>query len=71
MKTARGVTLIVNGQLVDGTGAAAVPDAAVVVRDGRIAYAGPALVPRLKRELAGLLRGAGYRSMADAVGVDA
>ncbi len=42
MKTARGVTLIANGQLVDGTGAAAVPDAAVLVRDGRIAYAGPA-----------------------------
>jgi dihydroorotate dehydrogenase len=35
------------------------------------AYAGPALVPRLKRELAGLLRGAGYQSVADAVGVDA
>ena len=42
MKTARGVTLIANGRLVDGTGAAAVADAAVVVRDGRIAYAGPA-----------------------------
>ena len=42
MKTARGVTLIANGRLVDGTGAPAVPDAAVVVRDGRIAYAGPA-----------------------------
>lgn len=42
MKTARGVTLISNGRLVDGTGAAAVADAAVVVQDGRIAYAGPA-----------------------------
>ncbi len=42
MKTARGVTLIANGRLVDGTGATPVPDAAVVVRDGRIAYAGPA-----------------------------
>ncbi len=42
MKTARGVTLIANGQLVDGTGASGVPDAAVLVRDGRIAYAGPA-----------------------------
>jgi imidazolonepropionase-like amidohydrolase len=41
MRTAPGVTLITNGRLVDGTGAAAVPDAAVVVRDGRIAYAGP------------------------------
>ena len=37
MKTASGVTLITNGQLVDGTGAPAVADAAVVVRDGRIA----------------------------------
>jgi imidazolonepropionase-like amidohydrolase len=42
MKHARGTTLIDHGQLVDGTGAAAVPDAAVVIRDGRIAYAGPA-----------------------------
>jgi imidazolonepropionase-like amidohydrolase len=42
MKTAEGVTLIANGQLVDGTGAPAVPDAAVVVEDGRVTYAGPA-----------------------------
>jgi imidazolonepropionase-like amidohydrolase len=42
MKTATGTTLIHNGQLVDGTGAAAVPNAAVVIQDGKIAYAGPA-----------------------------
>ena len=42
MKTAQGVTLIANGQLVDGTGAAPVPDAAVVIKDGKITYAGPA-----------------------------
>jgi imidazolonepropionase-like amidohydrolase len=42
MKTAHGTTLIEHGQLVDGTGAAAVPKAAVVVRDGRIVYAGAA-----------------------------
>jgi imidazolonepropionase-like amidohydrolase len=42
MKTAAGSTLISNGTLVDGTGAAPVPDGAVVVTDGRIAYAGPA-----------------------------
>jgi imidazolonepropionase-like amidohydrolase len=42
MKTAQGVTCIGNGQLVDGTGAAAVPDAAVLIRDGIIGYAGPA-----------------------------
>jgi imidazolonepropionase-like amidohydrolase len=41
MKTARGATLITNGQLVDGTGANAVPDASVIIRDGRISYAGP------------------------------
>jgi imidazolonepropionase-like amidohydrolase len=42
MKTARGVTLIANGRLIDGTGAPAMRDAAVVVRDGRILYAGSA-----------------------------
>jgi imidazolonepropionase-like amidohydrolase len=41
MQIAQGVTLITNGQLVDGTGAPALADAAVVVREGRIAYAGP------------------------------
>src|ERR1700733_5229012 len=41
MKTAEGITRIVNGQLVDGTGAPPVSDAAVVVKDGKIAYAGP------------------------------
>jgi imidazolonepropionase-like amidohydrolase len=42
MKTATGTTLITNGQLVDGTGKAAVSDAALVIENGRIAYAGPA-----------------------------
>jgi imidazolonepropionase-like amidohydrolase len=41
VKTATGTTRISNGTLVDGTGAAPVPDATLVVRDGRIAYAGP------------------------------
>jgi imidazolonepropionase-like amidohydrolase len=41
MKTATGTTLIANGQLIDGTGGPPVPDAALLVRDGRIAYAGP------------------------------
>jgi len=41
MRTARGTTLIANGQLVDGNGGPAVADAAVVATDGRIAYAGP------------------------------
>jgi imidazolonepropionase-like amidohydrolase len=55
MKTAEGVTLIANGQLVDGTGAPAVPDAALLVQDGRIAYAGPASrapeIPRGARQI--------------------
>jgi imidazolonepropionase-like amidohydrolase len=44
MKTAEGVSILTNGRLVDGTGSAPIPDAAVVVKDGRIAYAGPAAV---------------------------
>src|SRR6478752_7018834 len=42
MKTAVGMTCISNARLVDGTGAPAVPDASVLIRDGYIAYAGPA-----------------------------
>jgi imidazolonepropionase-like amidohydrolase len=42
MKTASGLTLVRNGRLVEGTGKPALPDAAVLIRDGRIAYAGPA-----------------------------
>src|SRR5687768_3567850 len=42
MKTATGTTLISGGQLIDGTGAAPIPRAALVIDDGRIAYAGPA-----------------------------
>jgi imidazolonepropionase-like amidohydrolase len=42
MKTAIGTTLITNGQLIDGTGKVPVPNASLVIRDGRIAYAGPA-----------------------------
>ncbi len=43
MKTAPGTTVIRNGQLVDGTGASPAPDAAVVIEDGRITYAGAAM----------------------------
>jgi imidazolonepropionase-like amidohydrolase len=42
MKLQPGTTLITNGQLIDGTGAPPVPDAAVIVTDGIITYAGPA-----------------------------
>ena len=42
MKKAQGTLIISNGQLIDGTGAAAIPDATLVIQDGVIAYAGPA-----------------------------
>src|SRR6478735_4046000 len=42
MKTATGVTVIRNGQLLPGTGDPAIRDGVVVCRDGRIAYAGSA-----------------------------
>jgi imidazolonepropionase-like amidohydrolase len=41
MKTATGTTIVHNGQLIDGNGGPPLDDAAVVIRDGRIAYAGP------------------------------
>lgn len=43
MKLATGCTVIANGQLIDGTGGPAVRDGAVVVRDGKIVFAGPAV----------------------------
>ena len=54
MKTSQGIIVISNGQLIDGTGRAPVADAALVIRDGRIAYAGPAagapaLAPEVER----------------------
>jgi dihydroorotate dehydrogenase len=36
-----------------------------------LAYAGPALIPRLKAELAAALRGAGFARLGDAIGTDA
>ena len=42
MKCASGKTLITNGMLVDGTGNAPVQNAAVLIDDGKIAYAGAA-----------------------------
>jgi imidazolonepropionase-like amidohydrolase len=41
MQTAKGTTVIQNGQLVDGTGRQPIPNAAVILRDGIIEYAGP------------------------------
>lgn len=43
MKPASGQSFVFNGQLVNGTGAAPIPDAAVLIEDGRIVYAGPAV----------------------------
>jgi imidazolonepropionase-like amidohydrolase len=42
MKLAQGTTLVTHGQMVPGTGARPIPDAALVIVDGKIAYAGPA-----------------------------
>jgi imidazolonepropionase-like amidohydrolase len=42
MKREPGSTIIENGTLIDGTGAAPVVNAVVLVSDGRIVYAGPA-----------------------------
>ncbi len=43
MKTSAGTTLVTNGRLIDGTGAPATPAASFVIKDGVIAYAGPAV----------------------------
>src|SRR6185503_3579155 len=51
MKTASGTTLISNGQLFDGTGAPPVPNAALVLENGRVKYAGSAaLAPAVPAE---------------------
>ncbi|RLS54627.1 MAG: amidohydrolase family protein [Planctomycetota bacterium] len=42
MKLATGTTLITNGQIIDGTGAAPIPQGSVVIENGRLAYVGAA-----------------------------
>src|SRR4051794_24482731 len=60
MRTAVGTTVIVNGQLIDGTGRAPVKDGALLIRDGRIAYAGPvAQAPPLPPDAAKIDAGGG------------
>jgi imidazolonepropionase-like amidohydrolase len=41
MRMAAGTTVIHNGQVIDGTGAAVIPDGVVVVEDGLLSYVGP------------------------------
>ncbi|MGE3822388.1 MAG: amidohydrolase family protein, partial [Isosphaeraceae bacterium] len=41
MRISRGLTIVSGGKLVDGTGRPAVEDASVLIRDGKVAYAGP------------------------------
>jgi imidazolonepropionase-like amidohydrolase len=43
MKLASGCTVIANGQLIDGNGGPPVRDGVVVIRDGKIKFAGPAV----------------------------
>ncbi|NKC32990.1 quinone-dependent dihydroorotate dehydrogenase [Falsiroseomonas selenitidurans] len=69
----RGLTLIGCGGV--GSGADALEKiragAALVQLYAAFAYDGPALIPRLKRELAAALRRDGFRHVSEAVGVDA
>ncbi|MDX1969193.1 MAG: amidohydrolase family protein [Planctomycetaceae bacterium] len=55
MRLASGTTLIRNGQVVDGTGAAPLADGAVLIKDGRISFVGPiAQLPPLPADVATL-----------------
>jgi imidazolonepropionase-like amidohydrolase len=43
MKTSTGTAIITNGKLIDGTGRTPVSNASLIIQDGRITYAGPAV----------------------------
>jgi len=68
----RGLTLIGCGGVGSGADALAKirAGASLVQLYAAFAYEGPALIPRIKRELAALLRRDGVRSVADVVGAD-
>jgi imidazolonepropionase-like amidohydrolase len=60
MKTATGTTLIHHGQLFDGSGSPPIADAALVIEDGRIVYAGPAAAaPRVPPQARSIDAGGG------------
>ncbi len=40
MKSATGATLIMNCQVIDGTGAPPIPNGIVVIKDGKISHVG-------------------------------
>ena len=67
------LTLIGCGGVSDGASALAKIEAgaSLVQLYTAFAYAGPALIPRIKRELAALMRQRGYRSVSEAVGAAA
>jgi dihydroorotate dehydrogenase len=67
------LTLIGCGGVSDGASALAKIEAgaSLVQLYAAFAYAGPALIPRMKAELAALLRQRGYGSVSEAVGVTA
>ncbi|WP_237214734.1 quinone-dependent dihydroorotate dehydrogenase [Falsiroseomonas oryziterrae] len=72
MAKGRGLTLIGCGGVGSGADALAKikAGASLVQLYAAFAYEGPALIPRIKRELAALLRRDGVRSVADMVGAD-
>jgi len=51
-----GTLCLINGLLIDGTGADAIPDGAIVIRDGRILAAGPrsqVMIPSIAKMVEG------------------
>ncbi|NKE44364.1 quinone-dependent dihydroorotate dehydrogenase [Roseomonas frigidaquae] len=73
LSAGRGLTLIGCGGVSNGAEALEKirAGAALVQLYAAFAYDGPALIPRLKRELAAALRRDGFKNVAEAIGVDA